>query len=220
MKLHYIFSFHLYIGLFNEDHLPTVGSEYDSHIIQVDGAFVKIHMTDISGQNHFLRLNQDAIKDADGYMFVYDVTSKESFESMKDWLRVIQSWAKSPDVPKVLVGNKSDLRQLQKVEPSKAKEWGIPEGMSHVEVSAKFDRYLNVAFYTIASDILRHRKSGTTKVIGDHRTPLLVLPPGTEEELPITCLHHVEKDTSEYAHLFKIMLVGAPRVGKSAIRYR
>ena len=64
------------------------GSEYDPHIIQVDGAFVKIHMTDISGQNHFLRLNQDAIKDADGYMFVYDVTSEESFESMKDWLRV------------------------------------------------------------------------------------------------------------------------------------
>ena len=177
-------------------------------------------MTDISGQNHFLRLNQDVIKDADGYMFIYDVTSKESFESMKDWLRVVKAWAKSSDIPKVLVGNKSDLRHLQKVEPSRAKEWGIPESMSHVEVSAKLDRYLNVAFYTIASDILRHRKSGTIKVIGDHRMPLLVLPPDTEEELPITCLHHVEEDTSEYAHLFKIMLVGAPRIGKSALRYR
>ena len=177
-------------------------------------------MTDISGQNRFLRLNEDVIRDADGYIFVYDVTSGESFDSMNDWLRVVQSWTKSRDLPKVLVGNKSDLRHQRKVEPSKAKEWGVPEGMSHVEVSARLDRYLNVAFYTIASDILRYRKLGTVKVIGDHRMPLLVLPPNAEEELPVTCLHHVEENPSEYAHLFKIMLVGASRVGKSAIRYR
>ena len=176
-------------------------------------------MTDISGKNHFLPLNTDNISDADGFLFVYDVTNTESFESLQNWLRVVQNYAKNPNLPKILVGNKSDLRHLQKVEPSKAKEWGVPEGMSHVEVSARMDRYLNVAFYSIASDILQHRKLGTVKVVGDHWMPLLVLPPGAQEELPITCLRHVE-DSSEYAHLFKIMLVGAPRVGKSAIRYR
>ena len=176
-------------------------------------------MTDISGQNHFLQLNIDNIIDADGYMFVYDVTNTESFESLRNLLRVVKKWAKSPDLPKILVGNKSDLRHLQKVEPSRAKEWGIPEGMSHVEVSARMGKYLNVAFYTVVSDILRHRKLGTVKVIGDHRMPLLVLPPETCDELPITCLQHVE-NSSEYAHLFKIMLVGASRAGKTAIRYR
>ncbi len=91
--------------------------------------------------------------------------------------------------------------------------------MSHIEVSARSGKHIRMAFSILAGDVIRWRKLGTVKVIGDHTMPLLVGPHANKEEMPIVCLQDVP-DSPEYSHLFKIMVVGAPRVGKTAIRYR
>ena len=75
------------------------------------------------------------IKDADGVIFVYDVTDINSFTALQRWLTVVNLCNGLSNVPKILLGNKMDLRHHQTVSASSAKEFAIPEGMSHMEVS-------------------------------------------------------------------------------------
>jgi Ras-related protein Rab-1A len=51
---------------------------------------------------------------------VYDITDRESFENVKQWLNEIERFA-CPNVNKLLVGNKCDLEAKRAVEYSEAK---------------------------------------------------------------------------------------------------
>ena len=46
---------------------------------------------------------------ADGLMLVFDVTSEESFENIRNWVRDINKHVEKASVQKILVGNKADL---------------------------------------------------------------------------------------------------------------
>ena len=46
---------------------------------------------------------------ADGLMLVFDVTSEESFENTRNWIRDINKHVEKASVQKILVGNKADV---------------------------------------------------------------------------------------------------------------
>ena len=46
---------------------------------------------------------------ADGLMLVFDVTSEESFENIRNWVRDINKHVEKASVQKILVANKADL---------------------------------------------------------------------------------------------------------------
>jgi len=210
---------------FTENYKPTVGVDFNSRLVQTEGKLVRAHIWDTSGKNCFVWSAQKHIQEADGFVFVYDVTNENSLENLSEWLDQVQRYAKAPNLPKMLVGNKSDLRHKQTVGASIAKEWGIPEGMIHIEVSAKTGKYLNVVFYILTTEILRYRSMGTVVPLGVLSEPQFsILPRATQEaNLAEEALYESKsavEDGPEYQHLFKIMIVGSPRVGKTCIRYR
>jgi GTPase SAR1 family protein len=53
---------------------------------------------------------------------VYDITDRESFDNVKQWLNEIDRFA-CPNVNKLLVGNKCDLESKRAVEYAEAKVW-------------------------------------------------------------------------------------------------
>jgi len=210
---------------FSDTYKPTMGVDFNSRLVQADGKFVRAHMWDTSGKNCFVWSAKRHIQEADGFVFVYDVINENSLENLPEWLDQVQRYAKAPNLPKVLVGNKSDLRHKQTVGASVAKEWGIPEGMIHVEVSAKTNKYLNVIFYVLVTEILRYRSLGTVIPLGLLSEPIFsTLPHATQEaSLAEEALYEYKtpvEDGPEYQHLFKIMIVGTPRVGKTCLRFR
>ena len=44
-----------------------------------------------------------------GAILVYDVTSRESFQKIEDWLTELETYSTNPDIKKILVGNKCDM---------------------------------------------------------------------------------------------------------------
>ena len=166
----------------------------------------------------FLWLAKSPIQEADGFVFVYDVTDKNSFRNVERWHQNAEQYAKERHLPKLLLGNKCDLRHKQTVGASAAKEYGIPEGMIQIETSARLGKCVHVSFNLLASEILKHRKLGTVQVLGAP-TNLGVYTTEMFEEQPTEALRS-PGDLEDYTHLFKIMLVGAPRVGKTSLRYR
>lgn len=68
-------------------------------------------------------------------MIVYDITDRETFESLKRWLSEVQANS-DPSIKLMLVGNKCDLVDRRKVHVDEGKAFAEQHGLSFVEASA------------------------------------------------------------------------------------
>ena len=92
----------------------TIGIDYASKLVVSDGVPVKATIWDTAGQERFRSLAASYYKGSDGVVTVYDITKRESFSSVKGWMRELRSRVgESVDV--ALVGNKADMAEDRKV---------------------------------------------------------------------------------------------------------
>ena len=87
-----------------------------------------------------------------GIIIVYDITDKESFDNVRQWLFEIDRYA-SENVCKLLVGNKSDLTNKRAVEHDNAKAFADELNIPFLETSAKNSSNVEQAFLTMAAQI-------------------------------------------------------------------
>eukprot|EP00475_Leptophrys_vorax_P032665 TRINITY_DN50688_c0_g3_i1.p1 TRINITY_DN50688_c0_g3~~TRINITY_DN50688_c0_g3_i1.p1 ORF type:complete len:193 (-),score=30.33 TRINITY_DN50688_c0_g3_i1:183-761(-) len=116
---------------------PTIEDFYSKSEI-VDGELVTMVVQDTSGQDE-LMLNSSHdqfIREADGYLVVYAINSRTSFDTAKNVLKRLLSPSNSAP-PMVLVGNKCDLGNLRNVSTSEGKELADSCRCPHLETSAK-----------------------------------------------------------------------------------
>lgn len=64
-------------------------------------------MWDTAGQERFNSIGSKYLNNADGFILVFDITSKESLLNIDKWLAYIEDY----DVAKLILGNKSDLKE-------------------------------------------------------------------------------------------------------------
>ena len=93
---------------FSLDSRSTIGVEFATRSINVDGKTVKAQIWDTAGQERFHSLAPMYYRNAQASAVVYDVTKASSFEKAKNWVKELQRQA-SPNIVIALVGNKVDL---------------------------------------------------------------------------------------------------------------
>ncbi len=76
---------------------------------------------------------------------VYDITDKQSFKDVQNWLDECDKFAKDNAI-KILIGNKCDLAQDRQVSYEEGKNFADSLGMNFIETSAKEDSRVEVAF--------------------------------------------------------------------------
>ena len=76
---------------FSESHISTIGVEYKIKSINVNGKTIKLQIWDTSGQERFRSITKNFFRNADGVLFVYDITNKETFSNIKMWLQDAQN---------------------------------------------------------------------------------------------------------------------------------
>ena len=85
-------------------------------------------------------------------MVVYDITDRESFEAVKNWMQEIDRYA-TENVNRILIGNKCDKETDRQVTFEEgqtiAKQYGVP----FLETSAKANTNVEPTFTTVARDI-------------------------------------------------------------------
>ena len=97
-------------------------------------------------------------------MLVYDITNKESFESIGGWIQSIYEHADS-NVVKYLVGNKCDLVDDRKVTYEEGLKLATDNGMKFFETSAKEEKNIKEAIESLAKEVVETLKKTETNSI-------------------------------------------------------
>ncbi|XP_023673210.1 ras-related protein Rab-27A-like [Paramormyrops kingsleyae] len=131
---------------FNTKFITTVGIDFREKrvVYKRDGADgtpgkaqrIHLQLWDTAGQERFRSLTTAFFRDAMGFLLVFDLTSEQSFLSVRNWMSQLQmhAYCEHPDI--VLCGNKSDLDEHREVKEEEAKKLAEKFGIPYFETSA------------------------------------------------------------------------------------
>ncbi|MHA1121535.1 MAG: Rab family GTPase [Candidatus Heimdallarchaeota archaeon] len=120
---------------FRESYLPTLGVDFMTKNLTVNEAKVKLQLWDTGGQEFVMSLLPFYFSGAAGGVLVYDITNRNSFNSLDYWLKQIRQNA--GEVPVVLAGNKVDISDQRKVSTEEAQTFAADKNLLYLETSAK-----------------------------------------------------------------------------------
>lgn len=131
---------------FSEEYEITVGVEFGAKTIEVDGGDkVKLQIWDTAGQESFKSITRAYYRAAAVALIVYDITARDSFEAISNWLEECRVNGNS-EMTLVLVGNKTDLASQRQVSFSEGESFAAKNNMLFFEVSAKTDVKIHELF--------------------------------------------------------------------------
>ncbi|KZO95124.1 GTPase [Calocera viscosa TUFC12733] len=139
---------------FNPDSKSTIGVEFATRSLDVDGKIVKAQIWDTAGQERYRAITSAYYRGAVGALLVYDISKQPTFANVTRWLKELRDHADSSIVI-MLVGNKSDLKHLRAVLTEEAKQFAMENGLSFIETSALDASNVESAFQQILTDIYR-----------------------------------------------------------------
>ena len=104
--------------LWTDSFVPTIGVDFKVKTIQIGEKTVKMQIWDTAGQERFRNVVASYFRGSNGILLIYDVTNRDSFKNLDNWLEVIENNA-SDNVLKILIVNKIDLVDEKKIEELK-----------------------------------------------------------------------------------------------------
>jgi len=119
---------------------------------------VKLQVWDTAGQERYRALSSAYYRGAQGALVVYDITSRESLDSIPKWLEEIDKYC-TQDVVVTLVGNKLDLSENRCVSVEEGKKVAARENMFFIETSAKDATNIEKAFTHLIKEIIQSNLS-------------------------------------------------------------
>lgn len=97
-------------------------------------------------------------------MVVYDVTCRESFQEVKNWIKSVRSNSTNRSLTIALVGNKIDLATDQVVTTEEGETLARESGLLFFETSAMLGTEVKTAFIRTAGAVLRKLNQGLIDV--------------------------------------------------------
>ena len=121
---------------FLPDYLATVGFDYKVKTISLNNSKKKIKLIifDTAGQERYKSVCKYWYKRVDGIILVYDITDRESFDSIPSWIKEIKEF--NNDLPVILFGNKIDKEEDRIVSSEEGKHFADNNNIGFYETSA------------------------------------------------------------------------------------
>merc|ERR1711944_381888 len=155
---------------FNLESKSTIGVEFATRSIQVDGKTIKAQIWDTAGQERYRAITSAYYRGAVGALLVYDIAKHLTYENVERWLRELRDHA-DQNIVIMLVGNKSDLRHLRAVPTDEAKAFAEKNNLSFIETA--FHNILT-EIYRIVSQKQLPDSPGGNKPGGSGTTPITI----------------------------------------------
>ena len=139
---------------FREDSKATVGVEFGSKQFSVEGHQIKAQIWDTAGQERYKAITSAYYKGAKGAFIVYDITRKNTFETVNKWVSDITA-AADKKITLILIGNKNDLEDQRQVTKEMGEEKAKELGLAFMETSACSGENLDKAFQMMINEIYK-----------------------------------------------------------------
>jgi Ras-related protein Rab-11A len=146
-------------NIFSKESKSTVGVELSSKVFKIDNKLIKVNIWDTAGQERFTSITSAYYKGAHGAFVVYDITRKETFENVDKWISELRL-INGNNILIILIGNKSDLKLLRKINAGEANFKANQLGINFFEVSALDSSNIHKAFEEMIKEIYVRTKLG------------------------------------------------------------
>lgn len=141
-------------NVFKNDTASTIGVDFRIMDVEYDDKKkCRLNIWDTAGQERFKSITYTYLKKAHGFMFVYDITNRKSFQNLDTWIQIVNNNSLDSKIISVLVGNKNDKEELREIETDFAKKFAEMNGMLFIETSAKNFNNVKVAFQTLTKEL-------------------------------------------------------------------
>ncbi|XP_023693054.1 uncharacterized protein [Paramormyrops kingsleyae] len=172
---------------FTNTYRATIGADFLTKEITVDGRLIVLQIWDTAGTERFQSLGNALYRGAHCCLLLFDVSSMTSFSSLSDWLKEFLVQADPPEptsFPFVVIGNKTDLRKREvgqdahsstpeartslclAVPQRLALDWCKKVGAKYFEGSAKEGVDVDKPFQTAARAALQRYNTHTLESTG------------------------------------------------------
>ena len=138
-------------GSFDKNSPTTNGASFCSKNVRFEqlGKNLLLDIWDTAGQEKYKALTKFFYKDAAVCILVYDVTRKESFESLKDYWYSQLKENSEPDIVIGVAGNKCDMFENEEVKEDEARDWAKKIGAVFELTSAQNNTGINDLFLNV-----------------------------------------------------------------------
>jgi len=137
---------------FQTRHELTIGVEFGSRSIDLNGEQIKLQVWDTAGQEKFRSITRTYYRGAAGCFLVYDVTRRESFENLSLWLSDCRKYS-NQNIVVYVIGNKTDLEDQRQVTTEEGENFARENGLQFLETSAKTASNVDEAFIRSSKEI-------------------------------------------------------------------
>ena len=142
---------------FDNGYISTIGINYYSKPYDYKGNKIKLQIWDTAGQERFHSITSNYFKGADGILFIYDITNRNSFEGVKDWIKESEDY--NNNIQKILLGNKCDLADSREVQKEEVEDFYNEKKIDFFETSAKENINLDKAFNRMVELIYKTKQT-------------------------------------------------------------
>ena len=138
---------------FEDTTLSTAGIDYYIDDKIIEGVKYKFKIFDTAGQERYKSIAGSTIKLADGFIIVFAIDNKKSFEQVQYWINRVEEEVDLSKKPLILVGNKMDLERV--VPKDDVDNFTKPKFIKYLETSAKTGSNIREIFDTLYNDIFQ-----------------------------------------------------------------
>lgn len=148
---------------FLSDPHKTIGVDFESAVIKLDGKEIKLLIGDFAGEERFRFMFPQYIYGAMGGILLYDITDYSSFSHISDWLSVIKRT--NQRFPIILLGSKYDLADFREISWSEGVETAESFGLDGVvECSSKTGENVKETFGELTKIMVNRMIINKTKI--------------------------------------------------------
>ena len=124
-------------NVFEALYSPTIGFEFMTFFIKVEGRPIKLQVWDTCGQEVYRSLISSFYNNSSLAIVVYSIDNEDSFNNLEFWLNELRTKG-NPDINIFLIGNKADLEEQRKISKEAAQEFADMNKIKlFLETSAK-----------------------------------------------------------------------------------
>uniref|UniRef100_A0A8C7M742 RAS related 2 n=1 Tax=Oncorhynchus kisutch TaxID=8019 RepID=A0A8C7M742_ONCKI len=133
---------------FVTDYDPTIEDSYTKQCV-IDERAARLDILDTAGQEEFGAMREQYMRTGEGFLLVFSVTDRGSFEEIYKFQRQILRVKDRDEFPMILVGNKADLELQRQVTQEEGQQLARQLKVTYMEASAKIRMNVDQAFHEL-----------------------------------------------------------------------